>query len=286
VTVEVAPFSISIQSPSVGVAFGGPDVRVEGTIYNPMGREIEIIVNGVGAIVDADQFVANHVPLEPGENTITATGTDMNGNTETASITVYGESLANYVAISGDPESGIAPFEMTLSIEASFDFNSSSLSYTGGGAVQALAHPRPDEYTVRITTPGLYVFTVQVQDPYSYMHTDAVTIHAVDLATLDGMLRAKWNAMKTALIAGNNQKALAYFHSGTKSDYADIFSALGTNLPGIASAMREIEPIYFESKVVKYRIKREETVQGQTYDVTYYIYFVKDSNGLWQIQSF
>jgi hypothetical protein len=238
------------------------------------------------AIVEAGHFVANHVPLEQGENTITVTAVDMDGNTETDSINVYVEEIANYVRITADPESGISPFETTLRIEASFGFNASSLSHTGPGAVEILSNPVPGEYLVRMTTPGLYVFTAQVQDAESNVHTDAVTILVMDLATIDGKLRAKWSAMKTALIAVDNQKALAHFHSGTKSDYADIFSALGTQLPGIASAMREIEPIYFESKVAKYRIKREETVQGQTYDVTYYIYFVKDSNGLWQIQNF
>jgi hypothetical protein len=108
----------------------------------------------------------------------------------------------------------------------------------------------------------------------------------MDQATLDGILRAKWNAMKSALIAGDNQKALGCFHSGTKSNYDEIFSALGTTLPGIASAMGEISPVYHRDRISKYRIRREEVVQGQTYNITYYIYFVKDSNGLWQIESF
>jgi hypothetical protein len=119
------------------------------------------------AIVEAGHFVANHVPLEQGENTITVTAVDMEGNTETDSINVYVEEIANYVRITADPESGVAPFETTLRIEASFGFNASSLSHTGPGAVQVLSNPAPNEYKVAMTTPGLYVFTVQVTDGQS-----------------------------------------------------------------------------------------------------------------------
>jgi hypothetical protein len=286
VTVVGAPFAISIQSPSDRDSLSRPDVRVEGAIRNPLGREIGITVNGVMAIVEAGHFVANHVPLEQGENTITVTAVDMEGNTETDSINVYVEEIANYVRITADPESGVAPFETTLRIEASFGFNASSLRHTGPGTVEILSNPVPGEYLVRMTTPGLYAFTAQVQDAESNVYTDSVTILVMDLATIDGKLRAKWNAMKSALIAGDNQKALGCFHGGTKSNYDEIFSALGTTLPGIASAMGEISPVYHRDRISKYRIRREEVVQGQTYNITYYIYFVKDSNGLWQIESF
>ena len=42
----------------------------------------------------------------------------------------------------------------------------------------------------------------------------------------------------------------------------------------------------FEDRIAKFRIKREEQIQGQIYDISYYIYFIKDVNGLWKIESF
>ena len=54
----------------------------------------------------------------------------------------------------------------------------------------------------------------------------------------------------------------------------------------IASEMNEIEFIHTEDHIAKYRIKRPEEIQGQNYDITYYIYFIRNSNGLWRIERF
>jgi glucodextranase-like protein len=87
-------------------------------------------VNGIIALVYGNQFVANHVPLEEGENTITATAADTDGNTVEISITVNAETTGDY--ITADTESGVSPVETTLSIEGSFTFaDAPSLTYFG-----------------------------------------------------------------------------------------------------------------------------------------------------------
>jgi len=165
VTVIVVPFAISIDSPLEGDTIHRPDTRVEGTIRNPLGLEIGITVNEVIAIVDGDQFVANHVFLEEGENTITATAVDMEGIMETASIAVFAETTGDYVRITADPESGVAPFETTLRVAGSFTFaGEPTLTYTGPGEVEFLENPKENEYTVRLTTEGVYHFTVEAID--------------------------------------------------------------------------------------------------------------------------
>ena len=92
--------------------------------------------------------------------------------------------------------------------------------------------------------------------------------------------------MKNALTNGNIEGALAYFHESSKEEYQEVFNFLTDRIPYIAASMREIQLIYLVDRVAKYRIKKEEEVQGQTFDITYYIYFIKDLNGLWHIESF
>ncbi len=164
VTVTVVPLTISISSPIDSATIVKPEVTVEGTISDVPGFEIGVNVNGVVAMVDGDHFVASHVALEQGANTIIATAVDTFGHTASASVTVSAETSGEYVRISADPESGISPLESTLRIEASFTFDNSSVTYTGPGAVQFISNPDPTEYHVRITTPGLYAFTVEVTD--------------------------------------------------------------------------------------------------------------------------
>jgi hypothetical protein len=287
VTVSViSPMTIEITEPSEGAAIFRPDVMVRGTVSNTDGAEVGVNVNGVLALVEGNQFVANHVPLEEGENSILAQATTQGGETASTQIMVHGNRQGDYVRITAEPEAGVSPLEINLTIEGSFSFETSSLSYTGPGTVEVLSDLEPSVYTVSMTAAGVYTFTVEVVDNENNVHSDAVTVFAMDGQELDRLLKEKWNGMKAALTTGDVQKSLGFFQSGSRSDYEEIFSALGTRLPGIAAEMREIEPIYLEGKLAKYRIKREESVKGQKYDITYYVYFLKDSNGLWQIESF
>ena len=284
VTVTVIPICISIASPHDGETISRPDIMVEGTITNTTGHETGVTVNGIVAIVYGDHFVANHVSLQEGGNTITATATDTDANTATASIGVYAETAVDYITITADTESGISPLETTLSVEGSFTFAAPLLTYTGPGAVD-LDGPVDNEYNVGITTEGIYYFTAEV-DYQGNTYTDTIATVVLNQAELDALLTAKWDGMKTSLINNNIEGALNYFHESSKKDYQEIFNLLRARLPHIVSAMREIELIYSEDRLAKYRIKREEEVQGQIYDITYYIYFVKDFNGLWHIESF
>jgi hypothetical protein len=203
------------------------------------------------------------------------------GETATASTT-EGE----YIMITADDESGTSPLETTLRIEGSFTFTDPYLTYTGPGVVEFLGMPEENEYEIQITGQGVYYFTAEVTDTESNLYTDTIAIVVVNQAELDALLKAKWEGMKSSLISINIEGALSYFHESSKDDYREIFNLLIARLPDIASAMREIELIYIKDRIAKYRLKREEELQGQIYDITYYIYFVKDLNGLWHIESF
>jgi hypothetical protein len=67
---------------------------------------------------------------------------------------------------------------------------------------------------------------------------------------------------------------------------AKIITALKDNLPAIASGMREIEFVYVTDQLAVYRLKRQETVQGAAYDVSYDVDFMKDGLGMWKIVGF
>jgi len=55
---------------------------------SPFGNEREVTVNGIVATVYGNQFVANHMPLTEGANTITVTAKDTTNKYATTSITV------------------------------------------------------------------------------------------------------------------------------------------------------------------------------------------------------
>jgi hypothetical protein len=237
-------------------------------------------------MVYGNQFVANHVPLEEGQNTITAIATDADGNTATASITINAVTIGNYIGVSANTESSVSPLETMLEVDGSFSFAQSSISYTGTGTVEFLDSTNPNEYNIKITTLGIYFFTAEVTDDQSNTYADTIAVVVLDQAQLDALLKAKWGGMKTALINGDVEKALTYHREGLREKYATIYSALGGELPTLVQQMKEISPIFFNGIQAKYRIKQDHNIDGQMVTISYYIYFSSGENGLWQIEKY
>lgn len=80
--------------------------------------------------------------------------------------------------------------------------------------------------------------------------------------------------------------ALKYFNDDTKELYNEIYAALYDNLPQIVEDMQDIELIYIKGNLAKYRIRKNELYGGQTFNITYYLYFIKDGYGLWKIHRY
>jgi len=278
------PIVVTITNPAHGTSIAKSDIMVQGTIINPLGNETGVTVNGVIASVYGTQFAASHVPLQQGVNTITATATDTAGNSVSTSITVNASIPANYIRITADTEMGISPLETTLRIEGSFSFAQAPvLTYAGPGDAQLIENPSPTDYRMRMTTAGIYTFAAEAKDPQGNTYTDTVTVTVLNKAELDALLRTKWEGVKSALGNQNVDGTLKYFAAETKGLYRDIYTALGANLPQIAQDMQNVQFIYAEGRLAKYRIRRDEEHGGQVYPITYYIYFVRDGDGLWKI---
>jgi hypothetical protein len=92
--------------------------------------------------------------------------------------------------------------------------------------------------------------------------------------------------MKAALMRGDIEGAVSYITSDSKERYRKTFVLLQDKISTIASNMQNIELIYVKESIAKYRIQREQTLNGQSQIITYYIYFSKNEKGIWQIEQF
>jgi Tfp pilus assembly protein PilX len=283
---DVAPdITIVVSSPSNGSTITGPDVTVNGAVINTTGNETGITVNGIVANVYGNQFIADHVPLAEGSNTFTVTATDSGGTTASTAISV--DAVAgDYIRLTSNIDSGISPLEVTLRIDGSFSIDDADISIEGPTLAEIVDNPAPDEYTVKFRSEGLYYVTASATGPDGNVYEDTITITVMNKEQLDRLLKAKWEGMKEDLINGETSDALDYFTQDSHQLYSDIFSALGTQLPQIIQPMQDIQLIYAESNAAKYRIRRNEQYGGQTLDITYYIYFTVDSDGMWKIYEY
>ncbi|MBI4688572.1 MAG: adhesin, partial [Nitrospirae bacterium] len=256
-----------------------------GAIINSTGNETGVIVNGIPATVYGSQFIVNNVSLTEGSNTITVIATDTAGNTASSSITVNAVTTGSYINITANPESGISPLEVTLKIDGSFSIASSTITYTGPAQPETLSSSA-DEHKIKLTAEGIYYFTANSTGPDSNTYQDTVAVVVLNKNQLDNLLKAKWNAMKTALVNKDVNGALNYYTEESKQLYNDTFTALYSNLPQITQNMQDIQLVYSEGTMAKYRIRRNEVYAGQAIDITYYIYFVVDDKDIWKIHKF
>ncbi len=99
---------------------------------------------------------------------------------------------------------------------------------------------------------------------------------------MDALLRSEWEGMKGALSQGNINGALNYLATNSREEYREIFEVLAPQLPALVSAMREINMVEIKGNLAEYYIKRFQ----RGVDISYFIYFMRDENGVWRISSF
>ena len=275
------PITLVITLPSNNDTISRTDTLVKGTVTNWIGNETGVVVNGFIANVYGNEFVANHIPLVEGPNIVTVVATDTSGNSQTASVNLTGTTTGGFIKITSSVESGLSPLQATLTIDSSLDLTNAQLTSTGPGQIQYLSSSL-SEYTVSLTSEGIYYFTVKVSDPSGRTYDDTVAVTVLSKIEMDNLLRTKWDWVRTKLADGDIEGALVFFDEDAKNNYRDLFNVLSTMLPTIAQDMSDIQLIEIMPNAVIYDIQTPR--EGITY--SFQLLFTQDDNGLWRINSF
>jgi hypothetical protein len=281
-TVEVVRLKITIDYPTSGAQIDKPFVNVRGTYVMPEGLETGITVNGVSALVYGNKFVANHVPSENGANNINITGTTSDGYVATASTTVNADTSGEYIKLTPDEESGVAPFETDIKLDATFNITATpGFTYSGPDSVIFINTDEANKYTASMTNPGLYYINASLVNNGT-TYTDTVAILVMDETMIDTMLKAKWNGMKTSLNAGDVNTALNFIAKDAKEAFEYNLNLLSAYLPEISTGLSNITISEVNDGIVEYEMLG--TYEGETYNTP--VRFVKDKDGIWRIAFF
>lgn len=273
---------ITITEPQDGETINKAYAMVKGTIKTAT-NDIGIKVNGTIVEINGEDWATSNIPLTSGDNTITVKAVDANGNTAEESITIHTDTTEQPIMISVTPRSGIAPLSTTFGIdtEISGTITTYRIDFDGDGATD-LEQATDEDITHTYDTQGMYYPTVVIEDSIGGTYTETTVINVLSKDEMDTLLKGKWTGMKEGLQSGDITTTLKYFAEGAQERYQGIFTALQDNLAEIAASMQEIKPIYVKDGVAKYRIRRQEDAG----EITYYIYFQLDKDGLWKIRQF
>ncbi len=289
ILMTVSHLRVEIISPANGATVNKSTVLVQGRIYNSEG-EIGVVVNGVLAEVQGNDFAAI-VPLQVGENIVTAVATTAEGLQVQTSVAIHTASQQEMIRFTVYPSSGIIKppantLEVTFEVEASLSNPVVSYSWDfDGDGTPEITGTEPT-LIAQYQSPGLYYPRVTIMDDQGNSYTETTILNVLSKEEMDALLRSKWEGMKGALFNRDVATALDYFVDFSKEIYRQAFNLLIDELPQIISNMQDIEMIFLFNNNAKYRIKREHDIDGIRQTITYYIYFSKDTDGFWKIDRF
>jgi hypothetical protein len=291
VTVSVkappAPLGITFDPYQGGTLDGatveGLEITVAGRVTVANQTEVGVTVNGVVAQVSDGHFVANHVSLTEGLNTLTGIATDAAGQTWSASAQVFCRPEAERVSLKTDVMAGIVPLTVTLSVTDNLTqgVGSFSLQCTGPADKTPVAGD-DNTFSTLLDVPGLYTCRLSVVDGLGMVHEDTVGVNAYSATTLDSLLKSKWDATTAAIGKGDLDVALASFSTRTREAYALQFAGMSTALGQIVSDMQGINLLRIEGDRAIYDLRIVK--DGVPY--SFQLEFIQDEDGLWRIRAF
>lgn len=279
-----ASLEIVFDTPADNATVTGPSVQVTGAVINTTGVETGVTVNGMPATVTGNRFIANAVELQQGTNTLTATATDVNALTNTATRTVTAQ-VGNYVRLVPNIESGTAPLNVTFTVSSSFSVTNSQLLFTGPVDISLTGTPTVTSYPILFPQEGIYTLTVNVTGPDGLTYEDSVVITVLPKLKADSLFKQKWEGIKSRISAIDVEGAVAYFPSMQKDAYRQVFTAFGNRLPVLSEGLPSLELVYVTRDLAKCRVFRLETVLGQDKWVGYPVYFIREQ-GIWKLLDF
>jgi hypothetical protein len=285
ITVSVSHFRAEIISPANGATVNKSAALVQGRIYNS-GGEIGVVINGVLAEVQGNDFAAI-VPLQVGQNILTAVATTVDGFQVQTSVTINTASQQEMIRFTVYPSSGIIKppantLEVTFEAEAYLPnpISSYSWDFNGDGTAEITG---PDSKVVaQYQYPGLYSPSVAVRDTQGNVYSETTLVNVTSKEEIDALLRSKWEGMRTKLSNGDIEGALVFLDEFTKQDYRDLFNVLSSMLPTIVQELGDIQLIENTGNTAIYDIR---TIRDGI-EYSFQLLFTKDINGIWRIDSF
>lgn len=290
VTIECASGCLEpkIISPATNSIINKSKTIIQGNLTNLYG-EAGVTIQSSGAsgqVIGLAQTQGNSfagiIPLQQGQNTIIAQATDACGYKATDTITINTETIQELIKLTAIPNSGIPKLEVSLQAEINTPnpINTYQWDLDGNGSID-LSGNYPEIINAYLA-PGLYFPKVIITDSEGNTYAETTIVNVLSKEEMDALLKGKWDGMKEKLLDRDIKKALQYFSENSRERYNGIFTSLQDRLVNIIAEMREIQLIYLENGIAKYRIRRLENVA----EITYYIYFELNENGIWKLKQF
>jgi len=278
----VSGLQIAITEPAGEVAVPSGGLLVRGTVVSG-GAEVGITVNGVVAATRGSSFAAI-VPVAAPSVALTAVATTPSGGAASHTVTVPVADVGEQaVLLRAHPGAGGVPLTTTFSLLSGPVPVRVELDSDGDGQTD-LDGPTLEGQAFTYPSPGLYFPRIRVTDAQGGVSTATTVVEVLDRVALEGILQAKWSALRAALAAGDVAAAVSLFAGASRDAYQDQLAALAGvgALPQVAADLGAITAVKVRDRAAEYEMR---ATQGGALH-SFYVLFVVDTDGLWRLRVF
>ena len=276
-----AGLAINITTPINGAIVPAGQLIVRGSITNPSGGEVGVTVNGFPAGVQNNTFRA--LVFVSAENTsVSAIVTAKNGASATHSIPIAVLAAApSRTVLHVLPKNGPAPLTAKFSLFGDVEIIQATLDADDDGNID-FTGPQLTEQPFKFTQPGIYVATANATDVQGNQLAANAIVHVLDPTELDGILQARWLAMKDALRAGDIPAALSQIVARARPIYEEGFQIISAQLPLIDEILTSVSLVRIGNNEAVYKASRTDDGLPMSFEVR----FAMDVDGFWRVGSF
>ena len=238
-------------------------------------------VNGFPAGVQRNTFTAS-IFVAPDTTNLTAAATSTSGDTATHAISVaVFAATPSPTALHVLPTSGAAPLTVSFSMISDVQLGQVTLDANGDGIMDFSGSQLIQEPFI-FGQPGTYVATANATDAQGNQVAANAVIQVLDPAQLDGILQARWLALKDALRVGDIPSALSHIVSRARSRYEEGFQIISAQLSSIDQILTPVSLVRIGNNEAIYKSSRTDDGIPMSFEVR----FAMDVDGLWRLASF
>jgi hypothetical protein len=129
---------------------------------------------------------------------------------------------------------------------------------------------------------GTYQLTLTATDRAGAKASSTLLL-AVGLNEFDANIVSTWNTLASALSSGNVAQALTLVSGGSQDKYTDAFSALGPDIKEVFATTSELHRGTVTDSLAEYVVLQKNPETGR--NEAFFIYFIKETDGVWRLDS-
>lgn len=272
--------AIQMLTPNDTDTINDNSVNVYGTFIGP--ANTGVLVNGVPACVNGNEFYINNVSLLPGVNTVSAVLTRQNGDVS-SEVTQVNSTGTNNLDVNAVFDCGVAPLDTAFEVSVNgITVQQFDIDFEGDSVIDITSATIPDSTVLSstYTSPGIYPAEITITHASGTI-TENLYIVVHDVVQQDAIFQTIWTNMWTALVAGDKTTALKYVSPDSKSTYDAVFNTLMPHMSDINDRMTSVRSVSVGGNIASCAVLKNGSGQNKFYMIN----FKRDYDGVWRTDS-